>query len=148
MKLIKTDHINNSGIYEVRINALGRPISIIIDDFFPAKYDDQFPAFSKGHGPELWVLLLEKAWAKLHGSYRKIEAGSPSSTLRDLTGAPSYHYNLKDTPNIWDIFYENDAKNYVFALATDCKNNGKSKMQGLFPSHAYALIRVVFVKDK
>ena len=43
---------------------------------------------------------------------------------------------------------ENDAKNYVFALATDCKNNGKSKMQGLFPSHAYALIRVVFVKDK
>ena len=39
MKLIKTDHINNSGVYEIRMNALGRPISIIVDDFFPSKYD-------------------------------------------------------------------------------------------------------------
>jgi calpain-15 len=93
-------------------------------------------------------LLLEKAWAKLHGSYKRIEAGLPYSTLRDLTGAPAYHYNLNDTPNIWEIFYENDAKNYVFALGTTGRDEGKGNMQGLIPGHAYALIKVAIVKDK
>ncbi len=81
-------------------------MNIIVDDFFPTKQNQL--AFSKANGPELWVLLLEKAWAKLHGSYARIEAGDPAETLRDLTGAPAYSYKLKDTPNIWKIFYEND----------------------------------------
>ena len=36
-KLIKTDHINQYGVYEVRFNAIGRPMNIIVDDFFPTK---------------------------------------------------------------------------------------------------------------
>jgi hypothetical protein len=32
---------------------------------------------------------LEKAWAKIHGSYERIEAGFAENVLRDLTGAPS-----------------------------------------------------------
>jgi calpain-15 len=35
------------------------------------------------------VLILEKAWAKLFGSYERIEAGFAENVLRDLTGAPS-----------------------------------------------------------
>jgi calpain-15 len=36
----------------------------------------------------LWVLLLEKAYAKKYGAYDKIEAGFTNEALRDLTGAP------------------------------------------------------------
>ena len=70
------------------------------------------------------MLLLEKAWAKLHGSYARIESGLCYQTLRDLTGAPAYHYKLKQTPDIWEIFFDNDAKNYVFALGTPGKDEG------------------------
>lgn len=35
------------------------------------------------------VLILEKAWAKVFGSYEKIEAGSSREVLRALTAAPT-----------------------------------------------------------
>ncbi len=48
---------------------MGVQIEVIIDDYFPViPYTNQ-PIFSKSHENELWVLILEKIWAKLHGSY-------------------------------------------------------------------------------
>jgi len=32
---------------------------------------------------------MEKAWAKLYGSYERIERGLCRDALRDLTGAPT-----------------------------------------------------------
>jgi calpain-15 len=40
------------------------------------------------------VLLLEKAYAKVYGSYEKIESGLAGHALRDLTGAP-YEYFIR-----------------------------------------------------
>ena len=34
-------------------------------------------------------MILEKAWAKLHGCYYFIESGITKESLHDLTGAPS-----------------------------------------------------------
>ena len=46
------------------------------------------PKFSKNIGNELWVMLLEKAYAKMFGSCEKIEGGLTGKAIRDLTGAP------------------------------------------------------------
>jgi len=35
------------------------------------------------------VIVVEKAWAKVFGSYQNIEAGYPREVLRTLTGAPT-----------------------------------------------------------
>lgn len=45
-------------------------------------------AFSKTEQNELWVILLEKAYAKVYGNYWDIVGGDPVHALRDLTGAP------------------------------------------------------------
>jgi len=38
---------------------------------------------------------MEKAWAKIHGSFQRIEGGQAHLTMRDLTGAPSYSHNIE-----------------------------------------------------
>lgn len=84
---------NNKGVYCVTIFYKGVETDVIVDDLFPVVWNQAgkvVPAFSSGVGPELWVLLLEKAYAKLHGSYAVIEGGNPGVALADLTGGPSY----------------------------------------------------------
>lgn len=48
---------------------------------------------------------MEKAWAKLHGSYSKIDGGLAKETLHDLTGAPARTFFT--TENTLDPRYDN-----------------------------------------
>lgn len=41
-------------------------------------------------------MLLEKAYAKLFGSYRQLEIGDSRHSLVDFTGCPVFTYKLKD----------------------------------------------------
>lgn len=60
----------------------------MVDDFIPCKGANQGPVFTKGNGPELWVMILEKAWAKVNFSYDNIDGGFTRETLHDFTCAP------------------------------------------------------------
>lgn len=83
---------------------------VVVDNYVPTKNGTL--AFSRTNGKEMWVIMLEKAWAKIHGSYERIEGGDTQTTVRDLTGAPGETYDLKDkdqTPDgIWEKLQESD----------------------------------------
>lgn len=72
----------------------GKWMTIDLDQYIP--YYDKQPAFSRSGQDELWVILLEKAWAKLYTSYRRIEAGYGEEPLHDLTGAPTRQIGFKN----------------------------------------------------
>jgi calpain-15 len=94
-RLFITKEYNEEGIYRVKLFKNGEWMEIVLDDYFPClPYGG--PIFSRGHGNELWVLLLEKAYAKIHGSYKNIVAGKPHEALMDLTGCPTTSYSFKD----------------------------------------------------
>lgn len=42
----------------------------------------------------MWVLLIEKAMAKLYGRYGRLNSGEPQHALFDLTGYPTYNYKF------------------------------------------------------
>jgi len=67
-------------------------MTVIIDDYIPCKGTGNSVAFAKSNGAELWVILLEKMWAKIHGCYDRIAGGLEYETIRDLSGAPGYFY--------------------------------------------------------
>uniref|UniRef100_A0A8C9X1C6 Calpain 10 n=1 Tax=Sander lucioperca TaxID=283035 RepID=A0A8C9X1C6_SANLU len=66
--------------------------------------DDRLPCinstlcFSRCHSPTaFWVALLEKAYAKLHGSYERLWAGQVSEALVDLTGGVAERWSLGES---------------------------------------------------
>ena len=69
---------------------------VVVDDFIPCVSDGSKPCFSENHGNELWVILLEKAWAKLQGSYEATNGGHAHLALHDLTGAPSFDLEIDE----------------------------------------------------
>ena len=69
---------NPSGKYNVRLCEAGSWETITIDDFIPC-YPEGGPMYAKGHGNELWVMLLEKAYAKMCGSFAALKVGATHS---------------------------------------------------------------------
>jgi hypothetical protein len=75
--LFETKEVNKVGIYMVYLYVNGVKTPVIIDDYIPVWSQNNLPIFAKATEEELWVVLLEKAWAKLHGTYCRTESSSP-----------------------------------------------------------------------
>lgn len=85
----------------MRICKNGRWHDVTVDDYFPCTAEGG-PVFTRAKNGELWVMLLEKAYAKLHGNYSLLREGLAFEALLDLTGAPTEAINLED-PNIVEL---------------------------------------------
>ena len=106
------------GVYEVNFTIDGEKTSVVIDDMIAT--DEYFPAFASG---KLWVVLLEKAWAKIHGCYNNIEGDAPfvRSAHKTFTG----HFRIDDGFDEPDIDFKKletdllklDQKDAIFTVA-------------------------------
>ncbi len=122
---------------------------VVVDDRFPfckAKNDWAFSRTSAGK--EIWVLLLEKAWAKVFGSYQRIEGGTCDEALHPLTGCPTknfIHNDCKNKERLWQTIIMADQQNFPMCTAAasstedDC-NADEMVSAGLVDNHAYSLI--------
>jgi hypothetical protein len=57
------------GFYVIKLFINGKPKFMVIDDYIPCDKSTNFPVFTQPVGNELWVMLIEKCWAKAIGSY-------------------------------------------------------------------------------
>ena len=88
--------ISDIGAYGVRLYKNGTWETIVVDDYFPVLDDDFKDSKCVGvafgyttNMEEMWVSLLEKAYAKYYGSYAALQTGFPHFALEDLTGCKS-----------------------------------------------------------
>ena len=119
---------------------------VLIDDYFPCygRYGKNF-AFSSTNGNELWVVLLEKAWAKLNGNYAKAIGGEPHEVFDAITNAYSEKIKVesKNADLIWNKFIDAENKGFIMTAGTSGDTyNLDLEDKGLVPGHAYTCLGV------
>ena len=127
----------------------GEWVQIIVDDFVPC-YADQ-PVFSNSKGKDLWVMLVEKAWAKIHRSYLNIEGGFSDEVLHELTGAPTEFVRTKDE-NLLQKLKKACDNRAIMAASSSATGNSAAKEAlnevGMTAAHCYVILNVHEIVSK
>lgn len=145
-KLFKTKEVNEAGCYAVTFFICGYPTTVMVDDYFAVNSKGE-PAFSGTKSKELWVMILEKAWAKIHGNYTNADGGDPRESMGALTGSPCDRFDhasyatRKD--DLWKLIKEFDRLKYVM-----CTGGIKKEVKGLEKGHVYTLINAYEVESE
>mmetsp|Transcript_128719 Transcript_128719/g.222383 ORF Transcript_128719/g.222383 Transcript_128719/m.222383 type:complete len:1619 (-) Transcript_128719:314-5170(-) len=76
------------GFYQVRFFRFGKWQVVTVDDYLPVDNRNGL-IFARSSKPdELWVSILEKAYAKVQGNYEALRHGSEAQAMMDFTGGP------------------------------------------------------------
>lgn len=113
-KVFNTKRINQQGVYSLSFFVSGASIEILVDDYFPCKGANG-PLYARPGENEMWFMLIEKAFAKLYGSYKELERLSIMECLEILTGMPLSKSKLvnAEEDKLWRKLMDYDKKNYM-----------------------------------
>ena len=142
--LLITQKVNNLGAYTVRLFVQGQVKLVTIDDNFPCNERKRI-AFSETIENELWLPLIEKAWAKLNDyCYLKTWFGIPSEALFALSEAPTIFENNRNflreglLNESWKRIQASFTRKWVICANTETVIN--TEKMGLVESHAYTVL--------
>ena len=142
-QLFRSFELNKNGCYEIGLNIEGQWQIVLLDDYFPCSKKTRVPIFAKPNGPELWVMLLEKAWAKINGGYLNITGGYASEVLSVFTSFPIETFDLfiKDIDIIWKELKKAFEDGQIITCCS--KFDNEIEKYGLISGHTFTVTNLV-----
>eukprot|EP00656_Telonema_subtile_P039753 TRINITY_DN44838_c0_g1_i1.p1 TRINITY_DN44838_c0_g1~~TRINITY_DN44838_c0_g1_i1.p1 ORF type:complete len:424 (-),score=121.91 TRINITY_DN44838_c0_g1_i1:40-1311(-) len=148
----------------------GRWVTIVVDDYFPVMAAKPFkphageavwwlPCFARmsrsdlQHGlKEYWPMLIEKAFAKLFGSYAALEGGRMGDVLQYLSGGLNSMLVLSSETSAADLWHkfqkvlEGPRPGQLLAMLRNDQTDGGLESPagfGLYGGHCYSVLQLV-----
>ncbi|GLT26977.1 hypothetical protein SLA2020_020110 [Shorea laevis] len=149
-EVIITPEYNEEGIYTVRFCIQGEWVPVVVDDWIPCEAPCK-PAFATSKkGNELWVSILEKAYAKLHGSYEALEGGLVQDALVDLTGGAGEEIDMRSSQaqidlasgRLWSQLLRFKQEGFLLGAGSPSGSDVHVSSSGIVQGHAYSLLQV------
>ncbi|XP_012870089.1 PREDICTED: calpain-9 isoform X1 [Dipodomys ordii] len=117
-------------------------LDVVIDDRLPTFRDRLVFLHSADHN-EFWSALLEKAYAKLNGSYEALKGGSAMEAMEDFTGGVSENFQIREAPeDLHAILGKALKQGSLLSCSIDIRNAADSEARtplGLIKGHAYTV---------
>lgn len=139
-----TQKDNDKHVYVTRWLIDGKPRFVAVDDWVPGS--DTSLSFAKPtEDNEFWPVILEKAWAKIYGTYMRTQGGWHTNVWRSLTQAPVFSaYHTSKNFNADTVFtFVRDLLDHEFAVGSATVGIPSTHEVG---GHAYAILDAVILK--
>lgn len=142
---------NYAGIFRFRFFRFGEWVEVVVDDRLPTRNGNLI--YLKAKDPnEFWSPLLEKAYAKLYGSYTALEGGLTIEASVDFTGGIPEMIDLNNLIMEKETLFYNMVKAYENKAFMSCslsnsRHQADGMRLGLQARHAYTITKVVEVRS-